>query len=136
MNKSTAKQYDALLQGIIALPNKAWHISHISQVAQNAGFAKQTALDTAIGLFLTDGHIAIVEHPGAPSHSFGIYHVTGKGSKFINFEGGYVRQRQYDAYHRTNIRFTILRHWIWFYTACASLLANLYFILKYLCQYI
>lgn len=136
MNKSTAKQYDALLQGIMGLPNKAWHISHINQVAKSAGFTTQIALDTAISTFLTDSHIAIVEHSGAPTHNFNIYHLTGKGLKFITFEGGYTTQRRFEAYHRTNIRFTFVRHWVWFYTAVVSLLANIYFILKYLCLYI
>jgi hypothetical protein len=110
MDKSTSKRYDALLREIAKMPNGTWHISHISKSAQSVGFTTSIQIETAITLFQEDGFIDFIKHPNAPEHNFGIYNITGKGVKFITFEGGYTEKRIYENYDKVNKRFTVLRH--------------------------
>lgn len=136
MDKNSAKLYDALLTVICKNPDASLHISRIAKEAQAIGFNNYMEVKNAIATFLEDGFIDFIRHPNIPEHDFGIYTATNKGIKFINHEGGYAKRRRYDNYNKTNIKFTWIRHWVWFYTAIASLILNLYFIARYLLKLI
>lgn len=118
MNKETAKLYDEYLLEIIQTPNRA--------------FTSEMFPDQFIQTALADGFIEAFKHPNAPEHNFGVYTITPTGVKFIVHEGGYTRKRRYKNYEQTNIRFTWIRHWVWFYTALCSLALNLILIVLYL----
>jgi hypothetical protein len=136
MDKITAKQYDSLLREIAKLSNKAWDISLFSKSAQSVGFSDDMQIETAITLFEEDGFIDFIKHPNAPNHNFGIYNMTGKGLKFITFEGGYTEKRLYENYEKVNKQFTVLRHWVWFYSFLVSLIVNISFIVSFRLGYI
>ena len=136
MDKTTAKLYDSLLRKISKLPNNAWHITNVYKSAQSVGFTSDIQIETAITLFQEDGLIDFIKHPNAPNHNFDIYNVTGKGVKFITFEGGYTDKRLYENYDKVNKRFTVLRHWVWFYSFLISFVANISFIVAFRLGYI
>lgn len=136
MDKLTAKCYDALLKNLAKMPDNGWHISHIVKNAELVGFDNISQIKLAITLFKADGLIDFIKHPNAPEHDFGIYHITGKGVKFITFEGGYTEKRVYDNYDKVNQRFTVLRHWVWFYGFLISFIVNISFIVALRLGYI
>lgn len=131
MDKNTAKLYDALLTELSSLKSSAFGKKDIDHIALKLGFKTYENISTVIIILLEDGLIDFIRHPNAPQHNFDIYTLTGKGTKFIKFEGGYLDKRRYEMFSKTNTKFTWLRHWVWFYTALLSLLLNIYFIYKY-----
>lgn len=136
MDKVTAILYDKLLREIAKKANNGWHTSHISIQAQELGFHSENQVNSAINLFQEDGLIDFIKHPSVPQHNFGIYGITGKGLKFINYEGGYTEKRRYEKYDKVNKRFTWIRHWVWFYTAVISLICNAFFILNHIYKWL
>ncbi|WP_124019482.1 hypothetical protein [Flavobacterium laiguense] len=136
MDKPTAKLYDSLLKEIAKTPNSPWHVSQIFKNAELVGFTTAIQIETAITLFQEDGLIDFIKHPKSPEHNFGIYSITGKGVKFITFEGGYTEKRLYENYDKVNKRFTVVRHWVWFYSFLISFIANISFIVAFQLGYI
>jgi hypothetical protein len=125
MDKSTARKADKLLKCISKMPKNSWHTSHI----ENAGKEMEIPLDEIpilISLFLHDGVLERIVHPGAPDHDFGIYHISHKGLQFIRFEGGYTKRRKQQRYRDENEKFAWYRHWLWFIGFVLSFLLNLY----------
>jgi hypothetical protein len=136
MNKSTATGYDALLGELCKQPRGSWHISMILRAGAGLGY-DATFVSGAVSTFTRDGFLKIIEPFDEDfNNHFELYGVTNAAVAFILHEGGYRRKRRFEAYGRTNVKFTVLRHWVWFYTAIVSLLVNGYFILKYLLEWL
>ena len=132
MDKTTALRYDVLLTEVCKLPKNSWHISHIYKTSFSLGFTKEET-DTAVSSFINDGFLVVLE-PFEKNYNnhFQLYSVSPKAIAFIHHEGGYTNRRRFKNYEKTNIKFTWIRHWVWFYTAVGSLLLNLVLTVLYL----
>lgn len=130
MNKITAKNADRFLLFIsknIGL-NHAFDASLVSKFLTTETSISKDEIASIFALLLKDGFIDFIRHPNAPTHNFGVYNLTLSGHRFIKFDGGYTRQRQFESWQRTNVRFTWIRHWVWFFTSVISVGLNIYFI--------
>lgn len=131
MKRNTAKEYDRLLQKLIYSQSQIVHNSQLVKMATACGFTEN--LNLAIGTFLIDGLLEAVEpFEEDTANHFQLYKITHKAVVFTLHEGGYSKKRRREKYEYTNLRFAWLRHWVWFYTAMASLIVNIYFIATYL----
>lgn len=132
MTKKEAAAADLFLRQLAGTYGRVLHKTHIVSYAQSCGIDAGQAMRYA-ALYISDGMLSnhINDVPGLHC-----YTVTAKGMSFIMYKGGYTELMKYERYGKTNIRFTWLRHWVWFYTAMLSLLVNFYFILKYLLRWL
>lgn len=133
MNKNLARKADSLLKIISKYKNQAWSISRIEEESITLSISIDDA-NIFISMFMEDDIFEKFKHPSNPEHDYGLYMLSHKGYKFIHVDGGYTEKQKNDSYNKTNVKFTWIRHWVWFYTSIISLLANVYFILKYLAK--
>lgn len=122
MDVKSATLFDALLSFMAKTPKSAVTSEHIRQALPNLYAVWSNFTQSA----LADGYIDFVKHPGAPTHNFGIYMITPKGSKFILHDGGYTKLRKIEQYTADNLKFTWYRHWLWFIGFVLSFVLNLY----------
>lgn len=135
MDINLAKKADDLLK---SLPNNNKQAFSATQIEALAIEKNISINDVAflISIFIEDKVFEKVIHPNVPNHDFGFYLMSHKGLSFIHLRGGYTEQQKVENYTKTNVKFTWIRHWLWFYTSIISLLANTYFILKYLAKWL
>lgn len=129
MKKSTAKNLDSLLGIILKSNGEAFRAETLKIASKHLNITDEDLL-TAIATFRTDGFVTPIFHPELPNYDMGVFDISEKGIKFLKIQGGYTKNRRRDYYKESNVRFTFIRHWVWFLFLILSLLLNAYLLLK------
>lgn len=119
-----------MLNAMAINPGSVYSINHLREILGGDATLWQNFTQTAFA----DGFIKSFSNLRVPTPDCDVYCITPQGVNFILHQGGYARKRRFQNYADTNIRFTWMRHWIWFYSAILSILGNIYFIATYLWQ--
>lgn len=129
MEKQTAIKYDALLRVFADGKGQDYKPDNLKSMVTKVAFS-DNEINTAIAVLRNDKLIKPTYHLEAPGFEMGRFSITEKGIKFLEIQGGYTKNRWSDFYKKNNVRFTFIRHWVWFIFLILSLLFNVYLLLK------
>lgn len=127
MKKTTATYYDQVLSILHIYPNMGFNKIILMDMLKKHTI-KVENIDELLAIFKADK--LIKEYNTVDG--YGYFNISDYGVKFIKVEGGYTKNRRFTNYAHTNIKFTWMRHWVWFITTLISFICNLYFIYTYL----